>query len=61
MNFEDNRVENWSDLLANKKRFEPMSYILRDRIEIFQKKIGATYRVRTDDLYLGKVSLYQLS
>ncbi len=24
-------------------------------------KFGATYRVRTDDLYLGKVSLYQLS
>ncbi|MEL4424493.1 hypothetical protein AAEH84_01680 [Shewanella indica] len=24
-------------------------------------KIGATYRVRTDDLYLGKVPLYQLS
>ncbi len=24
-------------------------------------EIGATYRVRTDDLYLGKVPLYQLS
>ncbi len=24
-------------------------------------EFGATYRVRTDDLYLGKVPLYQLS
>ena len=27
----------------------------------YLKKFGATHRVRTDDLNLGKVALYQLS
>ncbi len=59
-----------ANFLLNKERFEPMTLLSRlawQGIALLADsiwhhlKFGATYRVRTDDLYLGKVSLYQLS
>ncbi len=46
--------------LAEKVGLEPTTYRL-DRFAVSIPKLGAGDRSRTDDIYLGKVMLYQLS